>query len=492
MDVIDMGQLIRSRIRPPFGRVQLRDLLSKPSQEGYAWTNGIHIYCELRPVERLQVADSDQSARLFLKTIERYTHTGLVAAALFRIELLELQGTVLHFHKDGPLERRTIMDALKFSFIFTQVLYETMADDLGDDWHGFAVCMDHGNSLIVRHGRYSNCSAISLGPAANRPAKRLLYGRTPAGHAEIPGEWLPRIANAKTQDGWHAINLRDHERLPYGRELEDRQIEDQLRQLIALHRSAPFDAPLTVQANEWVDRSGACPDRPLRTQAFCMRADLDGFSPLVASAFSRGQEAVEMVARAFVKVMEFGDVFEQQHKGSIRLPWAGDCATFLIPPTIDIEAFRGRDWIGPVEQWQSFGADTQEKRRQRWGDMFSNLGWAVGMTYADDGRCLVAPIQANGRKFLTAVGAPLWAALDAQNLGKGGDTIIHSTDYAALYPQVCSLFDKIPETEFWQTAGISLKIARAAAVDAGRSDSPDFAEKAASIQVLPKPRPHLK
>jgi hypothetical protein len=118
-------------------------------------------------------------------------------------------------------------------------LYETMADDLGDRWHGFATCMDHGDSLIVRHGRYSNGSSISLGPAANRPARRLLYGRTPAGHAEIPGEWLPLITKSGTRDACHAICLRDVERLPCSKELEDRQIKDQLRQMIGLTSLIP-------------------------------------------------------------------------------------------------------------------------------------------------------------------------------------------------------------------------------------------------------------
>src|SRR6266545_4906744 len=153
---------------PVFGKRRLNELL-QVNQEGYTWAKGIHLYSELRPVEGLQIAETDEAAEKYLRIIEEYTHAGLAAASLFGLELLELQGNVLHFHKDGVLAENTAMEALQFSYVFTKVLYETLAEDLDDEWHGFAICMDHGDSVIVRHGRSSNSSAISLGPAANSP-----------------------------------------------------------------------------------------------------------------------------------------------------------------------------------------------------------------------------------------------------------------------------------------------------------------------------------
>jgi hypothetical protein len=68
--------------------------------------------------------------------------------------------------------------------------------------------MDHGDSIIVRRGNASNSSAVSLGPSANRPAKRLLYGKTPAGHAEIPGGWAATTINKSPMHGRPDATLR--------------------------------------------------------------------------------------------------------------------------------------------------------------------------------------------------------------------------------------------------------------------------------------------
>ena len=146
--------------KPQFGARRLHELLGS-GQEGYAWTRGIHLYSELRPVEGLHVAESEEAAQRFLQVVEDYTHAGIQAAVLFEIELLEVQGTVLHFHLESDLNRDAFKKAMSFSYIFTKVLYEELADEMGDEWNGFAICMDHGPAIIVRHGHTSNSSAIS-------------------------------------------------------------------------------------------------------------------------------------------------------------------------------------------------------------------------------------------------------------------------------------------------------------------------------------------
>lgn len=476
---------------PPFGPVGLRELLTS-TRQGYAWTQGIHLYSELRPVEGLQMAESEEEAQSFLQVIEDYTHAGVQAAALFDLELLEVQGTVLHFHLEGGLDRDAFKKAMAFSYIFTRVLYETLADEMDDEWHGFAICMDHGPAIIVRRGHTSNSSAVSLSEAANKPAKRLLYGRTEAGHAEYPKAW-----EGKQSDGWSAVNLRDREKAPLFDERQTAPLETKLRQLVNDYRQKRRALPLMagvpfIQASAMVDAGSFTVDNPLRVQALCMRADLDGFSKQVRAAFQQGEEAVEAIAKGFVKIMEFGDFFEKQHPGCIRLPWAGDCATFLFPVGADSHSFRGKNWIELVEQWQSFASGTDEGRLNRWGKIFANVAWAVGMTYADTGNCLVAPIQTLERRFLTAAGAPLSVALAGQNLCRANETVIHSCDHQALYAPVRKLFDKLEGTEFWRGHKLTMDKVAQAVIDAGRSENVQtFAEKAATISV-PTPKPYCK
>jgi hypothetical protein len=484
---------------PVFGKYALSELL-RHKGDGYAWAKGVHLYSELRPAEDLQIAQSDQAAEKYLRVIEEYTHAGIAAASLFGLELLELQGNVLHFHKDGENVEEAAIAALQFSHIFTKVLYETLAEDLGDDWRGFAICMDHGESVIVRRGKASNSSVVSVGPSANRPAKRLLYGKTPAGHAEIPGSWARGLLGTPCRSDWFAINLRDRDRLSILSSFENAELEGQLRVILnnyrvnrtrMANRSRPF---VLVNASDLVDQGIFSTDRPLRMRAFCMRVDLDGFSAIVERAFAEGDDAVEAIAKGFIKILEFGDYFEKRHYGVVRLPWAGDCVAFLIPPTADLRSFRGKEWIAFVQEWQTFGANTPDGQEHHWAAIFSNVSWAVGITYADDGCCLVAPVSALSRKFLIGAGAPLAVAQDAEHLGNGGDTIIHSTDHKECFPIVRRLFSKVAGTEFWQTKQITLKKVRDAALEAGKSENAskiEIVEKAKTI-TLPPPMPYCE
>jgi len=481
------------RQKPQFGPVGLQELLGG-SKEGYAWTHGIHLYSELRPVEGLQVAETEDAAQRFLQAIEDYTHAGIQAAALFEADLLEVQGTVLHFHLEGNLDQVAFKRAMAFSHIFTKVLYEELADEMDDEWNGFAICMDHGPAIIVRHGHTSSSSAISLSEAANRPAKRLLYGRTEAGHAEYPERW-----HGKESGAWLAVNLRDRDKAPFLREVENADLEARFRQTVREYQRQRRANPAimagipVVKANAMVDAGGYNADRPLRVKAFCMRADLDGFSRQVKAAFQQGQEAVEAVAQGFIRIMQFGDFFERRHPGSIRLPWAGDCATFIFPVNADLNSFRGKNWIEVVEQWQSFASATAEGKQNRWGKVFSDVSWAIGMTYEGDGNCLVAPIHTLERKFLIAAGAPLGVALNAQNSGKGDDTVIHSSDHRALYAPVRKLFQKVEGTEFWRGHRLSMDKVVQAMVEAGTSENVQtYAEKLASVAFLPQPQPHCR
>jgi hypothetical protein len=491
------GGPIRPENLPPiFGKRSLNELL-QPKNEGYAWAEGIHLYSELRPVVGLEVAETDATAQKYLQVIEDYAHAGLVAANLFGLELLELQGNVLHFHKAGELTTDTVKTALQFSFVFTKVLYETLAQELRDQWNGFAICMDHGEAIIIRHGRTSNSSAISLSPAANRPAKRLLYGKTPSGHAELPGEWGGWLLGKPSREMWVALNLRDRNQVPVLGALENAQLEQQLRETILAHQRIQIQARATrqfnlIEASELVDQGNFSTERPLRMNAFCMRADLDGFSKKISNAFRQGEEAVEAIAKGFLKILEFGDYFEKQHYGVVRLPWEGDCVSFLIPPTGEVQGFRGKDWIAFVEEWQTFAASAAEGRRNKWATTFTDVAWAVGMTYAEKGRCLVAPVEALTRKFLIGGGAPLVIANEAQNQGKGGETLIHSSDYEAAYPIVRKMLNKVTGSEFWLGKEITLAKLQAAAIEAGRSENAskiEFAEKASTV-TIPPPRPY--
>jgi hypothetical protein len=495
-DILQAPPQKPSTHKPVFSKYPLNQILRVQS-DGYAWTKGVHTYSELRPVDGLRLAEGDL-AQKYLKLIEAYTQAGIQAAKLFGLELLEVQNNVLHFHKEGPDLESTAHDALCFSYVFTKVLYEVLAEDLGGHWRGFAICMDYGESIIVRRGQSANSSAISLGPSANRPAKRLLYGKTAAGHVEFPASWAHQLLGRQAPGDWFSMNLRDTDNLPVLSRFENAELESQLRRAMLEVRqvrsltnlsATPF---VLAQGNSLIEQGRFSTDRPLSMSAICMRVDLDNFSSTVQSAFRQGEEAVEAVAQGFLKILEFGDYFEKKHYGVVRLPWGGDSVAFIIPPTGDLQAFRGREWVALVEEWQSFAANTPDGRAKKWGGVFKDVGWAIGMSYADDGWCLVAPIETESRKFLIAAGGPLTLAFDAQNLGKAGETVIHNSDYAAAYPILRKLFEKVSATDFWKSKELTVKKIHQAAIEAGRSENAskiEFVKKATTVSV-PPPRPY--
>jgi hypothetical protein len=59
---------------PIFGKYALGELLRQKG-DGYAWAKGVHLYSELRPVEGLEIAQTDEAARTYLRVIEEYTHS---------------------------------------------------------------------------------------------------------------------------------------------------------------------------------------------------------------------------------------------------------------------------------------------------------------------------------------------------------------------------------------------------------------------------------
>jgi len=487
----------------PFTNRAVGDLMTTAGQ-GYSPSTGIHIYSELRPTERLRIAEDDDAARKFLRVIELYVHGALASARVqygsgllgrYHVRLFEVQANVLHLYLEAEKSTGSVLAALQFAFAFTKVVYEGIAADTQDSWNGFAICMDHGSAILVRHGVDCSGSLVSLGPSANRPAKRLLHGKTPAGTVEIPSEWAELIGLPKTIEPWIAINLRDREKLPFFSRLGLEEIEgilkgrvDEAYRQLANRKQRLHEVRATHQE---IERGRFTPGKPYRTEAFVMTVDFENFSPLIEEAFKRGSHAIETLARGFYSLLEFGDFYERSTPGAIRLPWAGDRATFIFEPQADLAKMRGVEWIDWVERWQNFAATSDEGRKAQWGGIFPNVEWAVGIARGDDGRCVLAVIEGEDRSFLISAGWPVANSLVAQNLGKGGDSVIPNVDYEVLYPAPKMLFSKHPENAgFWRTRNIERQKVEKVAISAGARTASEqtFVEKAATIQV-PSPRP---
>ena len=488
----------KDALKPEFGRTELPMILNR-AQVGFTDVTGFHIYCELRPTAKLEIAESDAKALKYLQVIEEYVNHGVRAATPFGVALLELQGNVLHFFKEGEAEVDPLIEAIQFVYLFTTTLYDELKPDLGDEWDGFASCIDHGRSIVVQHGRDAKASTVSLSPAANRPAKQLLYAKTPAGCLDVPAEWAEPLGLSWSPGQWATIPMRDRERMPLLNRVENAQRRQELLTLIREYRAntrrRAVQRVSLLESQQLFSATGFSVTAPHRIQAFCLRPDLDGFSAVVKAAFDGGDgKAVEQVARGFAEILEFGDYMERSTPGSIRLPWAGDCATLLVPPVPDSSSADLPRWIEVGMKWQSFAAGTSEANARRWGNIFENVKWAVGACHGTAGMNVVAPIQAQGRSFLVGAGWPVAMSQDAQNQGKGGDIVTHNIDYGNLDGPTRKQFEKVKNTDFWKTSNLTSEKLRKAAIEVGQSQAPageDYAAKYRSIQV-PTPRPHYQ
>ena len=483
--------------KPVFGRTELPLILNR-GQVGFTETTGFHIYCELRPTAKLEAAESDAKALKYLQIIEEYVNHGVRAAAPFGVVLLELQGNVLHFYKPVEAAIQPAIEAIQFVYLFTTTLYEELKPELGDEWDGFASCMMHGRSIVVRHGSFHSASAVSLGPAANEPAKQLLYGKTPAGCLDVPGFWAKEL-ELPPAGQWATINLRGRERAPLLNRLENQQRRQELLTLIREYRAnanrKSIQRVSLLENRQLFGPSSFAVTAPHRMQAFCLRPDLDGFSAVVRAVFEqKNDKAVERVTLGFAEILEFGDYMERSTPGSIRLPWAGDCATLLVPPTPDFAPASLPRWIEVAMKWQSFAEGTPEAKSRKWGSIFQNVRWAIGACHGAAGMNAVAPIQAQGRGFLVGAGWPAATSLDAQHFGKGGDIVTHNIDYANLDGPTRKQFAKVTDTDFWRTTGLSREKLTKSAIEVGQPQAPageDYLAKYRSIQV-PSPRPHYQ
>jgi hypothetical protein len=489
-------------VRPPnqFARAALSDIISK-GNVGYQEAVGSHIYCELRPTNELQFAEDDKTALAYLQIINDLTHYGLLAAAPFNVVLLEAQGKVLHFFKEGPLTTTHVTEALRFDFIFTNVVYEKLKPRMGDKWNGFASCMAHGGAIIVRHGAFSNpssSSTVSLGPAANEPAKQLLSGvaRTPAGCIDVPGEWAPFLSKPKQFTKWLTIPLKDREWMSFAQShLEDANLRRTFGDLIDRYQSgrAGFTRLNTLSFQQLHHPEGFTVNAPYRLRAFSIKADLDGFSAIVKEAFAKGPDAIDRVAVGFGEIMEFVEYLERTISGCIKLPFAGDCGTLLVPPdaTGDFSTLKTTRWLETAIRWQNFAASDSESQKRGWPSIFKNVSWAIGAACGETTTCLLAPIEAENRRFLVGVGWPVATSLEGQNIGKGGEILVHSQDFQHLPENVKKLFAKVTGSEFWKACNLSSDKLRRAIVEGATSCSPKSLVYGVTGTQLPRPRPHL-
>jgi hypothetical protein len=438
---------------------------------------GFHIYGHLGLHLRLAAAQDARNADKYLGVLDEYAEIAEGCCAPAGVVLLEVQGERLHFLQPASAaDPQSINALLRFCIALTNTVYDRLKPKAGADWNGFSLAADHGRAIVLATGRDGDDSVISFGDAANRPAKRL--ARSPAvksGHLALRPVVIGRspllVRGGAYRDGENWIDINVKEPPLYLEPLSDATLRGQINESTNAISNAAAQRDRLINfaaAEDLADH--ATVDKPTEVQGLCIRADLDNFTRQVEQAFaSKSDYAIRALVERFLVIMDFPVEFQKKlNRPVISLPWAGDCATQIIPLR------RGETWdqfrktmpaVAAVAWHDCDGADGRMAEIRK---AMSGTRWAVGIAGGDadegsSGRLLVANLETRARKYRVASGWNVRRSLDAQQAENvvADDTVLPITDYNGLNSSYQLAFTELRGSSLFRCARLdALKRAR--------------------------------
>lgn len=453
-------------------------------------TLGFHLYVDISLNLALSAAEKDEAAQKFLDILQEYAAIASRAVDVTGARLLEVQGERLHFlvEASGPSDVAAAKRLLTLAYSVVNVAYDRLEPMAGAHWAGCKAAAYFGPALVLLSD-VGGGSVVSLGRAANEPAKRLgVVGGVTAGHLAIPGGFLTAYFGPDTNMNWQEINLRT----PAAGLL--RFVENEKRASMgdkAFYGTSP-KAKL-ASANPDFFKSLTTNNRlsPVKVQGFCFRADLDGFSKQVEEAFNKGREGLIALVDRFRAILRLPEQFSQSINARvIILPWAGDCATLLVLPQPGESFSFARERLPATAAltWHELPA----KFRQ-FGESMGAAKWTVGLAAGDseegnDGYMLFTELSAQGRYFRVAAGWAVRRSDDGyQSSGlRGDDTVITDHDYPHLAKPTQKAFSALT-SQFFKAPLAALQKDRATAIS---NATPSLITTSTVGIHVPAPRPH--
>lgn len=429
----------------------------------FADSDGFHIYAYLRLRLRLTNAENDQHAARLLEIIQLFAQLAEDCGRVARVEQLEVQGKRSHYLLLCKMnDTASLSRLLAFCVALTRVVEKRIKPLAGDDWIGFSMAADHGRAILVDSSPYDQSgSLISLGPAANSPAKklnrRLADGGVPDGCLAVNMACFNRPSDPGARAYWVEHNLAEPPT-----ELRGRTEELTEQMLTATANTAAFYGQkraaysrglvlLAANSADFIDVSSTTFKDPHKVQGFAMRVDLDGFTAQVLAAFRANDDRVIMalVAR-FNEILTYPTQFKDRlDRPMILLPWAGDQANMILLPKPGETYAQARSYLAveAARAWHRQEFEGFAKlavgggQRRSWRELLGGARWVIGWAGGDDegeddghSYLLVANIHAGDRGFLSVAGWGWGRALDAQEADdvRAEDTVLPNEDYHGL------------------------------------------------------------
>lgn len=315
---VDAADILQNRgiVKEGFALDQSDDTPS-PS---YAFVAGWHFYAYLDIPSSQEECDDAEDERAIAQLYHEYTHAAKRVVSVFgdKSELLEHQGSLLHFHLQfGTNETDQVLSFghLLATFVFDDVMKNARTP------LRFSMAAECGTCCILRvpspMQEDASYSRVSLGPCANNPAKKLL------GSDDV-GAWKLAYRSSE-DDNWQSV---------------DCEADEVSRKLIHESRIVQPIASMKFSSVEAYAQDGVDPveDAPYysakRVPGFVFRADLDGFTRKVHEAFKNGDEVTaSLMAESFISFMEEVSEWQMRSRDDVRFvtcPWAGDCCTMVV------------------------------------------------------------------------------------------------------------------------------------------------------------------
>ena len=407
-----------------------------PSEREFVPVTGFHIYCDIRLKLSITAGDEDRDSQRYLNIMQDCTTAAEQCAEIAGVRLLEVQTDKLHFIIESPIANdASIGRMLAFCTAFTKRVFEQVMPRDPGAWKGFAMAVDHGPAIIVNPRWDTSDSFVSLGVAANTPAKRLYEEPTVETGRVAINENMRRPDNNDQKPKWKNILVYSKTtptEIHLDADLDLRMFNALTNRLSESHGGNLIKLSI---ANEFLRSQAGGVKSPARVQGFYKRADIDGFTAAVKAAFAeKTDEAIEKLLLAFFEAMsvpvKFKDLMAKRQIEIYQLPWAGDCANMIVfpPASQTYQASRLQIPFAVSLAWQEMEVTAPRK-------------WAVAVggggneeSEGANGALLIARVQAGQRSFLLAAGWGSQRSHDAQQSDglRGTETALHKNDVDAL------------------------------------------------------------
>ncbi len=345
----------------------------------------------------------------------------------------------------GGITERTEMDSANAFVGELHGIYRLIYGGQLSRVDGWRMTVDTDKTLVVAgRGVHGDDSWVSLGQAANRPAKHL-YAQLEKAEADrdlkrfcvgvrnpLNGRWIhesldrvpvrldeavkgiaetvkraePKIDFIQASTGWKQVTARA---LPLG----------------------PAGTP-----------SSPSPENPHTSFGWVMRTDLDGFTARVQDCLDKDEKLQEL-AEQFYCIMDAAAQFAQRHQETLaQLPWAGDnfTAAAVFPDKAGYDAAIPKRL---VELSLDFEKDMAEAATE-----CGFGGWAHGVAGGDvhgnaAGNVFLAGVEVGQRRFLAGAGEGFGRS--AQAFGdinpKAGMIVVYKPDWERLDESYKKVFE---------------------------------------------------